>query len=69
MKYEIVPGPLDPGKPGKARYRIAQGNGGERLRVRVVDAESPNFAADFQAAFRENVRRVRRENRLLAAAE
>ena len=68
MKYEIVKGPLDPGKPSKARYRVAQAEG-QQLRVRIVDAESPSFAADFQAAFRANVRRLRRENSVLAAAE
>jgi len=68
MKYQIVQGPLDAGRPAKARYRTASQDGGT-LRVRVVDADSPSFAADFQAAFRANVRRVRRENRLLDAAE
>src|SRR6218665_4023611 len=59
-----VEGPLDAGKPGKAKYRTVE-RGGTRLRLRVVDADSANFAADFQASFAANVRRARAENRAL----
>ncbi|HEX5182695.1 MAG TPA: hypothetical protein VFW19_06025 [Allosphingosinicella sp.] len=57
-----VNGTPETGKPGKPRYRIVQRNG-ETVKLRVVDADSPRFAADFQAAFAANVRRARRENR------
>ncbi|WP_157217545.1 hypothetical protein [Flavisphingomonas formosensis] len=68
MKVEIVNGPLDIGKPSKPRYRMRRENG-EWVRVRVVDADSPTFAADFLAAFRANVRRVRRERRVAEAEQ
>ena len=68
MKFQIVDGPLPLGQASKPRYRIARIDGQE-IKVRVVDADSPTFTADFTAAFRANVRRVRRENKLLKAAE
>ena len=64
MKFEIVEGPIADGKAGKPRYRTAHVDGAP-LRVRVVDADSPSFGADFAAAFSANVRRVRRDNRAL----
>ena len=67
MKIDIVEGPLDAGAPGKPRYRTVRADG-KTMKVRIVDADSPSFAADFGAAFRENVRRARRANRALAAA-
>jgi len=57
-----VDGPLDPGKPRKPRYRTAEREG-KRIRLRVVDADSPSFVADFRASFAANVRRARSENR------
>jgi hypothetical protein len=67
MKVEIVKDGIDAGQAGKARYRTVDADGAP-MRVRVVDADSPNFAADFQAAFRANVRRIRRDSRALAVA-
>ena len=64
MKPRIVTGPLTDGTPAKAKYRIARSNG-TSMKVRIVDADSPTFGADFQAAFAENVRRARRENRAI----
>ena len=64
LKVVEVDRPLEPAKPGPAKYRTVQRDG-ERVRLRVVDADSPKFAADFQAAFAANVRRARRENRAL----
>jgi hypothetical protein len=61
MKIEIID-VAQSAKPGKARYRTAQIDG-RKIRVRVVDADSPTFGLDFEAAFKANVRRVRRENR------
>lgn len=60
-----VDGTLKPGKPSKPRYRTAERDG-ERVRLRVVDADSPTFAADFQASFAANVRRARLENRAVS---
>lgn len=68
MKFEVVSGKLDDGKPSKPRYRSAVVDG-QAVRVRVIDADSPTFGADFLSAFRANVRRARRENLLLDAAE
>ncbi len=62
VKVIEVDGALDLGKPGKPRFRTVQKEG-KRLRLRVIDADSPSFAADFQASFAANVRRARRENR------
>jgi len=59
-----VDGPLKPGKPSKPRYRTAERDG-TRVRLRIVDADSPTFAADFQASFAANVRRARNENRVV----
>jgi len=64
MEVIFVDGPLDPGKPSKPRYRTALRDG-RTVRVRVVDADSPSFGADFQASFKANVRRAREENRAL----
>jgi hypothetical protein len=59
-----VDGPLKPGKPSRPRYRTVERDG-ESVRLRVVDADSPTFAADFQASFAANVRRARAENRMV----
>lgn len=63
-KVVRVEGPLDPGKPGKVKYRTVERDG-KRVRLRVVDADSPRFAADFRASFAANVKRARQENRAL----
>lgn len=68
MKLEIVRGPLPLGEASRAKYRIARSEG-DAFKVRVVDADSPTFTADFTAAFKANVRRARRENPKLIAAE
>ena len=59
-----VPGTLDLGKPSKPKFRTAQKDG-KQVRLRVIDADSPSFAADLQASFAANVRRARSENRAL----
>lgn len=61
MTLEIVP-KLIVGKPSRARWRMAKRDG-EWVRIRVVDPDSPTFEADFLAAFRWNVRRIRAEQR------
>lgn len=67
MRIDIIDGPVDAGTPGTPRYRTVR-SGGKTMKVRIVDADSPTFAADFGAAFSENVRRARRDNRALAVA-
>jgi hypothetical protein len=62
----FVEGPIDPGKPSKPKYRTVERDG-NRVKLRMINADSPRFAADFQAAFAANVRRARRENRELKA--
>lgn len=64
VKVVQVEGPLDPGKPGKPKFRTAERNG-KRVRLRILDADSPRFTADFHASFAANVRRARSENRAL----
>jgi hypothetical protein len=64
-KMTVVKGPIDPGKPMKARYRTTHRDGKE-VRIRVIDADSPDFAAQFLSAFRGSVRKARKENKSLA---
>jgi hypothetical protein len=68
MTLKIVDRPVTGEKSAKPRYRTAVSDG-QSIRVRIVDADSPTFGADFASAFRANVRRVRQENRMLDAAE
>lgn len=56
---------IDVGKPGRPRYRIAVGPDGNKVRIRVLDPNSPTFTADFLSSFRANVRRARAENKAL----
>lgn len=63
----FVDQPVTSGKQTKAKFRIAN-DGEQRLRVRIVDAESPTFGSDFESAFRANVRRARADNRRLGMA-
>ena len=64
-KMTVVKGPIDPGKTAKARYRTVYKDG-EPVRIRIIDPDSPDFAAQFLSAFRSNVRKARKENRALA---
>ncbi|HEX8554461.1 MAG TPA: hypothetical protein VF695_07120 [Sphingomonas sp.] len=68
MNLKIVDEPISGEKSSKPRYRMAVSDG-QSVRVRVVNADSPTFGADFVSAFRANVRRVRKENTLVEAAE
>jgi hypothetical protein len=61
-KVVVVQGPLDLGRPSKPKFRIAHRDG-KRVQLRVVDADSPTFGADFAKSFAANVRRARSENR------
>lgn len=56
---------IDVGKPGPRRYRTAIGSDGKRVRIRVIDPNSPTFTADFLDMFRANVRKARAENKAL----
>lgn len=64
MKIDIVDGPIDLGKPGKPKYRTVHKDG-HAVKLRVIDADSPQFAADFLSSFRANVRKAREENRAI----
>lgn len=64
MKVDIVDGPIDLGKPGKPKYRTVHKDG-KVVKLRVVDADSPHFAAEFESSFRASVRKAREENRAL----
>ena len=66
MEVVIVDGPVNAGKARKPKYRTASREG-RSVRLRVVDADSPSFAADFQESFKANVRRAREENRALSS--
>jgi hypothetical protein len=63
-RVTVVEGPLDPGRPTKPKFRMVERDG-TRIRLRVVDADSPHFTADLHASFAASVRRARRENRAL----
>lgn len=67
VKIVRVQGAIDPGDPGKTRYQTVMRDG-ETIRLRVVDADSPAFGAQFLSLFRSNVRRARKENRQLDKA-
>lgn len=56
---------IDPGKPGKPVYRTAIGPDGRKVRIRVLDPNSPSFTADLLSSFKANVRRAREENKAL----
>jgi hypothetical protein len=67
VKITRVDGPIDPGEAGKPRFQTVVRDG-KAIRLRVVDADSPAFAAQFLSLFRSNVRRARKENRQLDKA-
>ncbi|HMT44297.1 MAG TPA: hypothetical protein PKA59_07060 [Chakrabartia sp.] len=56
---------IDAGRPARPRYRTAFGPDGEKVRIRMLDPNSPTFTADFLSSFRANVRRARAENKAL----
>lgn len=64
MKIDIVDGPIDLGRPGKPKYRTVHQDG-KVVKLRVVDADSPLFGAEFEASFRASVRKAREENRAI----
>lgn len=64
-EIKIVKGPIDVGKPSRRRYRTAIASDGSKVRIRMIDAGSPTFTADFLDMFKENVRRARAENKAL----
>ncbi|KAA9019082.1 MULTISPECIES: hypothetical protein [Sphingobium] len=68
MKVDIVDGPIDLGKPGKPKYRTVHKDG-KVVKLRVVDADSPNFGAEFLASFKASVRKAREENRAIKAKD
>jgi hypothetical protein len=64
-KIKLVDGPVDAGKASKPRYRTALGPDGEKVRIRMLDPNSPSFTADFLSSFKANVRKARAENKAL----
>ncbi len=64
--FKVVEGPIDPGKAKPGRYRIAH-HDGKVIRIRVIDANGPDFTADLTDAFRKSVRKARADNRKIAA--
>ncbi len=56
---------VNPGKPGKPVYRTAIGPDGKKVRIRVLDPNSPSFTADLLSSFKSNVRKAREENKAL----
>lgn len=64
-KINIVDGPIDIGKPSRAKYRTAFDANGNTVKIRVIDPNAPTFTADLLSMFRENVRRARAENKAL----
>lgn len=50
---------------GKANYRTVR-KGDRIMRVRVIDADGPDFTREFTSAFRNSVKHARAENRELA---
>lgn len=60
-----VEAPMDQQKPGKPQFRTVVKDG-RRVRIRVIDANSPDFTAQLTSAFRGNVRKARKENQALA---
>ena len=64
MKIRLIDGPLQVGAAGKPKFRTATKDG-KTVRLRVIDADSPRFAAELQSSFAANVRRARSENRKL----
>lgn len=64
-EFVKVSGPIDPGKGGKPQFRTLIKDG-KHVRVRVIDANGADFAAQFLSSFRSNVRKARKENRSLA---
>jgi hypothetical protein len=66
QSLEFLDGPLDAGRPAKPKYRSATVNG-RKVRIRVIDADSASFSADFQAAFKSSVRRARDESKAAKA--
>jgi len=65
MTLKIIEGPIDIGKPSRPRYRTALDANGNKVRIRMLDPNSPTFTADFLSSFRANVRRARAENKAL----
>lgn len=62
---KIIEGPIDIGKPSRAKYRTAYDAKGNKVRIRVIDPNAPTFTADLLSMFRENVRRERAESKAL----
>lgn len=50
-----------------AEWRVVTAADGQKVRIRKLDAESETFGDDLTRAFRANVRKARKANRLIDA--
>ena len=65
---EIVVRKIAEPKTGKGgEWRIVTGADGQKVRIRKLDAGSQSFGDDLTRAFRANVRKARKANRLIDA--
>lgn len=55
-------------RPSDLPTKIVHGTNGEKVRMKVIQSESPTLAYDILAAFRSNVRRIKQEQRKRARA-
>ncbi len=55
-------------RPSDLPTKIVHGPNGEKIRVKVIQSESPTLAYDLLAAFRSNVRRIKDDQRKRARA-
>lgn len=49
--------------PSDLPTKRVRGPDGETVRMKIVQADSPTFSLELQAAFRSNVRQIRDERR------
>lgn len=55
--------------PDDLPTKVVRAPDGSTITMKVVQADSPTFGDDFLAAFRDNVRRIRREQQRLGIAD
>jgi hypothetical protein len=55
-------------RPSDLPTKIVYGSNGEKVRMKVIQSESPTLAYDLLAAFRSNVRRIKQNQRKRARA-
>jgi hypothetical protein len=55
-------------RPSDLPTKTVHGPNGKKVRVKVIQSESPTLAYDLLAAFRSNVRRIKQDQRKRARA-